>query len=62
MKIYLCKGKRKANFMLDHGCRMIRIDCDQKNPGYLVFIFEWNECFDKALVLWEQNKDTYLIS
>lgn len=62
MKIYLCRGKRQANYFIDHGCRIIRIDCDQKSKGFLVFIFEWNEALDCALESWQEDKNTYLIS
>ena len=62
MKLFVCKGKRQANYFLEHGCHLIRIDCDQKSSGYLVFIFEWNECLDNALIGWKADKSVYLIS
>lgn len=62
MKLYVCKGKRQANYFLDKGCHLIRIDCDQKSNGYLVFIFEWNDCLSDALIGWNSDKSTYLIS
>ena len=62
MKLFVCKGKRQANYFLDNGCHLIRIDCDQKSNGYLVFIFEWDSCLDGTLDNWKIDKDTYLIS
>lgn len=62
MKLYVCKGKRQANYFLEHGCRLIRIDCDQESKGFLVFIFEWNNELDEAIQLWKSDKSTYLIS
>ena len=62
MKLFVCKGKRQANYFLEHGCRLIRIDCDQQSRGYLVFIFEWNDTLNSALKLWNQDKDVYLLS
>ena len=62
MKLYLCRGKRQANYFLEHNCRLIRIDTDQKSNGFLVFIFEWDENLDNTLQLWKVDKDTYLIS
>ena len=62
MKLFVCKGKRQANYFLEHGCRLIRIDCDQQSKGYLVFIFEWNDILNSALKLWNQDKDVYLLS
>lgn len=62
MKLYVCRGKRQANYFLECGCRLIRIDCDQQSKGFLVFIFEWNNMLDRAIQLWSADKDTYLIS
>lgn len=61
MKLYVCKGKRQANYFLENGCRLIRIDCDQQSDGFLVFIFEWNDCLNNALIKWKTDKNTYLI-
>lgn len=62
MKLFVCKGKRQANYFLDNGCHLIRIDCDQKSSGYLVFIFEWNDSLNSALDKWRIDRSTYLIS
>ena len=62
MKLYVCKGKRQANYFLDHGCRLLRIDCDQQCKGFLVFIFEWNNELDDAIRTWKVDKDTYLLT
>ena len=59
---YCCRGKRMANYFLDHKCKLIRIDCDQKSKGYLVFIFEKNKNLYDALETWGADKDTYLIN
>lgn len=58
--LYCCKGKRQANYFLEHGCTLIRIDCDQKSQGFLVFIFERNQILDDALKTWKEDKRTYL--
>ena len=62
MKLFLCRGKRQANYFLDNGCNLIRIDCDQKAKGYLVFIFEWDDCLNNALASWKVDQNSYLIS
>lgn len=59
-KLFCCKGKRLANYLLEHGCTMIRIDCDQKSKGFLVFIFEDNHFLSDALKSWDEDKKTYL--
>lgn len=60
-EVFCCKGKRFANYLLDHGCRLIRIDCDQRSKGYLVFIFEKNKNLNDAMQTWKNDKETYLI-
>ena len=57
---FCCKGKRLANYLIDHNCRIIRIDCDQKSKGFLVFIFEKNKQLSDTLQSWETDKATYL--
>lgn len=58
--LYCCKGKRQANYFLEHDCKLIRIDCDQKSKGFLVFIFERDKNLDDALGSWKIDKKTYL--
>lgn len=59
-KTFCCKGKRLANYLLDHECKLIRIDCDQKSKGFLVFIFEINDLLKNALDSWKVDRKTYL--
>ena len=60
--MFCCKGKRLANYLIEHGSKIIRIDCDQKSKekGFLLFIFERDETIDKNLKQWETDKNTYL--
>ena len=55
------KGKRQANYFLDHNCKLIRIDCDQQSKGFLVFIFERDENLNSAIKSWQFDKKTYLL-
>lgn len=59
-ELFCCKGKRLANYFLEHGCTLLRIDCDQKSPGFLVFIFHRDKTLNDALVSWKVDKKTYL--
>lgn len=59
-KLFCCKGKRLANYLLEHDCKMIRIDCDQKSKGFLVFIFEDDDNVKSALKSWKIDSKTYL--
>ena len=59
--VFCCKGKRLANYFLDQGCKLIRIDSDQERPGLLVFIFDRDEGLLRALETWKTDKETYLL-
>lgn len=59
-EIFCCKGKRLANYLLDHHCKLIRIDCDKEAKGYLVFIFIKNRNLNDALQSWKVDKESYL--
>lgn len=61
-KTFVCKGKRLANYLIDHGCKLIKIDTDSNARGYLVFIFVVDDSLNSALNSWNQDKYTYLIS
>lgn len=60
--MFVCKGKRLANYLIEHGSPVIRIDTDQKSKGFLVFLFDKNELLDNNLKSWEKDKETYLIN
>ena len=59
--MFVCKSKRLANYLIENGNPLIRIDTDQKAKGFLVFLYEKNELLNKNLKKWEKDKNTYLI-
>lgn len=59
-EVFCCKGKRLANYLIEHDCKLIRIDCDQKAKGFLVFIFAKNGNLSEAMQSWQTDKETYL--
>ena len=59
-ELFCCRGKRMANYLLEHECKLIRIDCDQKSKGFLVFIFEKSQNLIDTLQTWQVDKETYL--
>nr|DAX09914.1 MAG TPA: hypothetical protein [Bacteriophage sp.] len=59
--LFVCKSKRLANYLIDNGSQLKRIDTDQKSKGFLVFLFEKNELLNKNLGNWRIDKETYLI-
>ena len=59
--MFCCRGKRLANYLIEHGSKIVRIDCDQKAKGFLVFIFEDDDSIKKNMEIWKKDKETYLI-
>lgn len=57
--VFCCKGKRLTNYLLERDCKLLRVDFDQKSDRFLVFIFEKNDNFSKAMQTWKLDKDTY---
>lgn len=62
ISLFVCKSKRLANYLIENGNPIIRIDTDQKSRGFLVFLFEKTELLNKNLEKWNIDKITYLIS
>lgn len=60
--MFLCKSKRLANYLIEHGSPVIKIDTDKEAKGFLVFLFKKDELLNKNLQSWSKDKDTYLIS
>jgi hypothetical protein len=60
--LFVCKSKRLANYLIENGNPVIRIDTDQKSKGFLVFLFEKTELLNCSLEKWNIDKITYLIS
>ena len=60
--MFVCKSKRLANYLIENGNPVIRIDTDQKAKGFLVFLFEKNDLLNRNLTKWDVDRFTYLIS
>ena len=59
--MFCCKSKRLANYLIEHGSKIIRIDNDKESKNFLVFIFEKDNRLNDNLKKWELDKETYLI-
>lgn len=59
--MFVCKSKRLANYLIENGSNLIKIDNDQKSKGFLVFLFEENDSLHKNLSNWNFDKNIYLI-
>lgn len=53
--VFVCKGTKLAAFLIGKGCRCFNIDIDKKNPTYLVFLFDKNQCCENALNIWNRK-------
>lgn len=60
--MFVCKSKRLANYLIENGNSVKRIDTDQKSKGFLVFLFDKNELLNRNLNKWKTDKEKYLIS
>lgn len=58
--MFVCKSKRLANYLIEHGSEIKRIDCDKNSKGFLVFLFKKNELLNINLSNWEKDCKTYL--
>lgn len=52
---FVCKSITLANFLINNGSNIIRIDKDNMNKNYLVFIFEKNDLLDDNLKKWNNK-------
>lgn len=60
--MFVCKSKRLANYLIENGNQVIRIDTDQKSKGFLVLLFAKTELLNRNLEKWNIDKNTYFIS
>ena len=59
--MFVCKGKRLANYLIENGSPVKKIDTDQKSKGFLVFLFDRNDLLNINLEKWKADCETYLI-
>lgn len=59
--MFVCKGKRLANYLIENGNHVVKIDIDQKSSGFLVFLFKKTKLLDETLNKWKTDKNSYLI-
>lgn len=60
--LFVCKSKRLANYLIENGNPIIRIDTDQKAKGFLIFLFKKTKLLNQSLEKWNTDKVSYLIS
>lgn len=48
---------RVASYLINNGCKLIRIKADRRNPTRSVFVFAFNEHFKELLTKYSQNKN-----
>lgn len=57
---FYCKSREIANYLSKHGCKIIRLEEDQKTKGSLVYIFEKDNIIDDYLKKWKISKQRCL--
>lgn len=60
--MFVCRSKRLANYLIENGNPVIRIDVDHNSKGYLIFLFKKNDLLNINLAQWQTDKNNYLIS
>lgn len=58
--MFCCKGMRLANYLIEKGAKLIRVDRNYMNRNFLVFIFQDDDTVTKALETWKHDKDLYM--
>lgn len=60
--MFCCRGKRLANYLIENGSPLKRIDKDKDNNKFLVFFFEKNDKLNENLHNWKEDKATYMLN
>ena len=55
-KLFVCKSKRLAGFLVSHGCECVKVDTDKLNPKYSVYLFEKTELLNTVMKEWSKEK------
>lgn len=60
-RLYFCKTKRYANYMIQNGSKILQIQNDKFRPNYLVFVFAWDAVCDANAKRWEEgDRETFI--
>ena len=54
--MFYCKGRKLANYLIEDGMDVMRIESNYKKKGYLIFVFENNTSAPPLLTLWINHK------
>lgn len=52
--MFVCKSKSLANFLIENGCNVKKIDFDNMSNKHLVFLFDRNDDLNLALLKWSK--------
>ena len=55
-KLFVCKSKRLAGFLVSHGCECVKVDTDKLNAKYSVYSFEKTELWNTVMKEWSKEK------
>lgn len=51
-KLFYCKGKRLADYLIKHGSKFVG---DDERDGHIVYVFENDSSIDENLNKWEKD-------
>lgn len=54
--MFVCKSIKLANFLINHGSIIYKIDKDKSNNNFVVFLFKKDTLLKENLDLWEKTK------
>lgn len=52
--MFVCKSISLANFLIEKGCNIIKIDKDKVSANYVVFLFKKTKLLYDSLELWNK--------
>ena len=55
-KLFVCKSKRLAGYLVSHGCECVKVDTDKLNPKYSVYLFEKTELWNAVMKEWSKKE------
>jgi hypothetical protein len=57
--IFVCKSITLANYLIENGCNIRKIDKDNLNHLYMVFLFDKTDKLNEIMKKWSVTKGSY---
>ena len=56
--LYVIRGYRLANYLMDNGINMVKVDRNKENKSWLIFLFEDNKTLRKTITKFNDELKT----